>query len=326
MTTPVKRFAAKRLTAREFQRWVVSVQLGHRRPPGRQGEPFGSSWRLSHFRCAEAASHGARSAIWDSRPARRRTRRALRRTGLPASSASTKAFSSTTGPRAVLMRTAVGFITASSATPTRWRVDSFKGTCKLTMSDRSSKSASVGTYPLRPVSCRDVWMTSMSKPDARCATACPMRPKPTSPSVVPSRIREQEARAEPPASPATFSQVLFGTRRQPGGRQDEEKCEVRRRVIEDARGAAHRDAQRCGRFHINVVVTHRCVCHSGAAPPLRLEDRRVHWISQVANDPIELRCQGHQPVRCERPRSRRALRSRGPPREVGRSRPVSGGV
>ena len=57
----------------------------------------------------------------------------------------TKAFSSTTGPRAVLTSTAVGFMTASSAAPMRWRVDSVRGTCRLTMSERRSNSSSVGT-------------------------------------------------------------------------------------------------------------------------------------------------------------------------------------
>ena len=69
-----------------------------------------------------------------------------------------------------------GFMSSSSAAPMRWRVESVSGTCKLTMSERSRISCNEGTKPRKPVSFRAVWMTSMSKPSALCATAGPMRP------------------------------------------------------------------------------------------------------------------------------------------------------
>ena len=50
-------------------------------------------------------------------------------------SARASAASSTTGPRAVLIRIAVGFIIRSSASPIEWRVTSFNGTWMLTKSD-----------------------------------------------------------------------------------------------------------------------------------------------------------------------------------------------
>ena len=70
-------------------------------------------------------------------------------------------------------------------------MESLSGTCRLTMSDRSRSTSSVGTKPARPVSWRVVWITSMSNPAARWATARAIRPNPTSPSVAPwtSRAR-----------------------------------------------------------------------------------------------------------------------------------------
>ncbi len=52
----------------------------------------------------------------------------------PSSSARASAASSTTGPRLVLTRYAVGFISPSSRSPIRWRVSSVSGTCSETTS------------------------------------------------------------------------------------------------------------------------------------------------------------------------------------------------
>lgn len=61
------------------------------------------------------------------------------------SSASTNAASSIIGPRAVLMRNAVGFIIASEAASMRCVVDGRRGTWRLTMS-ASASSASFDLY------------------------------------------------------------------------------------------------------------------------------------------------------------------------------------
>ena len=219
---------------------------------------------------------------------------------MPASRASTSAFSSTTGPRAVLMRIAVGFMTASSAAPMRWRVDSFKGTCRLTMSERLSNSGSAGTNPLRPVSWRVVWMTSMSNPDALCATARAMRPKPTSPSVAPCTSRARcVPNPQPPHRPSRRSRSASEAR--PRRREDQEEREVRRRVIEDSRCVAHRDAHLGGRCDVDVVVPDRGVCHHTQSPgPSRFEDGCVDPVREVAHDAVEVRGQPRQIPRRER--------------------------
>ena len=98
---------------------------------------------------------------------------------------------STTGPRAVLIRIAVGRIAASAAASMRCRVSALRLTCSETKSAAASSSAS-GTH-VAPVWSstsavardRALYTTRMPKPAARRATACPMRPKPTIPSVAP---------------------------------------------------------------------------------------------------------------------------------------------
>ena len=170
------------------------------------------------------------------------------------------AFSSTTGPRAVLTSTAVGFMTASSAAPMRWRVDSVSGTCRLTMSERSSNSSSVGTKPGRPVSCRVVWMTSMSKPTARWATARAIRPNPTRPRVAPCTSRARwSPKPQPVQRPSRRSRSASVDRRVAG--EDEEEGQVGRRVIEHAGRVADRDPQRMGRDDVDVVVADGRVGH-----------------------------------------------------------------
>ena len=56
-------------------------------------------------------------------------------------SARISAASSTIGPRAVLIRNAVGFISANSRSLIMWRVSSLSGGCNETKSERASNSS-----------------------------------------------------------------------------------------------------------------------------------------------------------------------------------------
>jgi len=97
----------------------------------------------------------------------------------PRRSASTSAAWSTIAARAVLTRIAERFMRLSAWSSMRWRVRGVSGQWSETTSERAS-SSSIGTPPDRLV-----WRTVIPNPRARSATARPMRPSPTTPSVAP---------------------------------------------------------------------------------------------------------------------------------------------
>ena len=102
---------------------------------------------------------------------------------------------STSGPRAVFTRIACGFIRRSCGSPISPTVSGPSGACSETKSERSSSSSS-GTPPPR-----EVWITSIPNPSARRATAEPIRPIPTMPSVAPlnsSPSRKSGSQLQPP--------------------------------------------------------------------------------------------------------------------------------
>ena len=116
-------------------------------------------------------------------PARARRRRAPRRRSSPAWSAATSAASSTTGPRAVLTRTAVGFIAASASASTRWCVSGVSGQWRLTTSAAASRGGgrrraprSVGSRAVRLGELRDA---AADPPGPTTRTSFPSRPSPT---------------------------------------------------------------------------------------------------------------------------------------------------
>ncbi len=107
----------------------------------------------------------------------------------PSRNARASAASSTMPPRAMLTSVAPGFIRASCAAPIRWCVCAEYGSTSTTWSEvASSVSSSTRAAPssasfgagLRLVYCRRI-----EKPLARRATAEPIRPMPTMPSVAP---------------------------------------------------------------------------------------------------------------------------------------------
>src|ERR1700694_3409956 len=107
-------------------------------------------------------------------------------------SASTRAASSTTGPREVLMRIAVFFIKANCGVLSRCCVSGVSGTCTETKSD--SASSLPRSTRVAPSCCSasggsgfgSWYSTRMLKPFARWATPRPMRPTPMSPNVAPN--------------------------------------------------------------------------------------------------------------------------------------------
>ena len=206
----------------------------------------------------------------------------------PDSSASARASSSTTGPRAVLISTAVGFMRASSAAPMRWRVDAVSGTWRLTMSDRSSSSSSVAdeTGHAGVVPCRmdDPHVETLGPLGDRTGNA-PEADEPKSRSVHVTG----EVGAESPARPAALSQVALCSRGEARGGEDQEERQICRRVIEHAGGVADCDAHRVRRDDIDVVVSHGSVRHH-AQPSASsgLEHRRIDAIGEMADDAVAL--------------------------------------
>jgi len=75
--------------------------------------------------------------------------------------ASIKADWSTTGPRAVFIRMAEGFILANCSRPITPRVSSVKGRWRLTMSLRPSNSSS-STCSIATLSIRNLWRSKPS--------------------------------------------------------------------------------------------------------------------------------------------------------------------
>jgi len=124
---------------------------------------------------------------------------------LPLSTKRATAASSTTPPRAAFTRYAPGFMAASCASPSMPRVDSVSGTCSETTSPRRSTSSSVPSSMSSPEAFSSVRngskaTTRMPNARARFATSLPMRPAPTSPSVLPySSVPWNDLRSHSPA-------------------------------------------------------------------------------------------------------------------------------
>ena len=111
----------------------------------------------------------------------------------------------------------------------------------MSLAARSASRSAV--HPGSPVSWRVWCSTSMPKPLARRATACPMRPKPTTPSVAPCTSRPRYwLMPQPGQRPARRSASAVG--REPGRGEDQQEGEVGRGLVEHARRVAHRDAGR----------------------------------------------------------------------------------
>ena len=108
----------------------------------------------------------------------------------PPSRASEMAAWATNCPRAVFTSRAARFIAASSARPSQCRVSALSGTWSETKSDSASSVAlSTRTRPSSASSSgrgeRLTYSSRIPKPRARRATAAPIFPRPTRPSVAP---------------------------------------------------------------------------------------------------------------------------------------------
>ena len=244
------------MPARSCARFVSARLIG--RPPARRPGSRASSWtRPAPRRCGgsptpisrwastvvapicgvrmtfgRSASGGIRpspSATWTSSPAP---------AGPPGpSSASRRAASSTTPPRAMLTRKLPDFIRPSSAGPMSPRVDGPSGTWMLRKSDRSSTS-SRGSRSMPSLANRaarsglgSATQPMVVMPHARPsrATVVPIEPRPTMPSVLPPRFQPTTSfLAQCPlrhmrststtwrASPRNIANVSSATARAPG--------------------------------------------------------------------------------------------------------------
>ena len=118
------------------------------------------------------------------------------------------------------------------------------GTCRLTMSRVPEQLVEIGDVARRPRSAGARGGAPASpKPAARAATARPMRPKPTSPSVAPCTSRPRYC-VDAPARPRAGAQVALGVGREPRRREDQQEREVGGRLVEHTRRVAHDDAVR----------------------------------------------------------------------------------
>src|SRR3989344_5519490 len=194
---------------------------------------------------------------------------------VPRFSASMSAASSTTPPRAALIRIAVGFIFANSGAPIIWCVAGEYGTCSVRMSERDSSSSMLtyAAWQLFSTSAdrrRVLWYsTVMSKPRARRATAWPMRPMPRMARESPEHILEHFARhrdsgpihlatsrllikilRQPQADPwkrikQEYGENLDAHERHHAGEDLGERHVRRRHALEIKRGHRHRRRQEC---------------------------------------------------------------------------------
>ena len=147
-------------------------------------------------------------------------------------SASTRAASSTTGPRAVLTRYDPGRMSASSRAPMRCRVSGSSGTCRLTMSasrsrsssparnsQRAARTASGPPAAARSSSCRPPACPSRGPagpPPARCAP-CPRCPGSRPATARPSSMNGLQRSKRPSRtirSPSTTRRTVLRIRAQ----------------------------------------------------------------------------------------------------------------
>ena len=169
--------------------------------PRRRACPSPLAPRASRRRCAARGRRCRARGAPSSPPARARRRRAPRRRSVRSASARASAASSTTGPRLVFTRYAVGFISPSSRSPIRCRVSGVSGTWSETTSAAASSSSS---------GVSGVCTTSIPCARASPATAQPILPKPTMPSVFPARPSpSMNVGAQSHGSPARTKAVAF---------------------------------------------------------------------------------------------------------------------
>ena len=138
------------------------------------------------------------------------------------------------------------------------------------MSDSARRSSRAGTYPGISVR-RRVWCsTCMPKPDARRATARPMRPYPTRPRVAPCTSWPRYWLTPHPdhAPPQRRSRFCLRCQRRHGALEHEEEGDIGGGLVEHAGGIAHRHPQAAGGVDVDVVVSHRHVGDHSAGPPL----------------------------------------------------------
>ena len=178
-----------------------------RRPCRRRGAA--GARRCGRWR-SRADAAGADCPRASAPPPRRRWPRPRSRRG---PSASRSAASSTSGPRAVLMRYASGRISASSRAPIRWRVSGVSvAWTDTTLDDRSSVSRSTSETPAASASAASTygsWQRSRtSQPARRRATARPTLPSPIMPIVHPATMRPTSGTRHPPSRMAA---CLAGT-------------------------------------------------------------------------------------------------------------------
>ena len=202
----------------------------------------------------------------------------------PASSAATSAASSTTGPRAVLTRWAVGFIARSSAAPIRWCVAGVRGQCSETTSDAVSSSPSSTTRAPRPSTTpgsgaeRPASRISMPNAVARRAVARPIAPGPTMPRVLPRRPVPR-SRGEVPLPRLPGAHPALGGAQAASRHQHQGHREVGRRVGEHPGGVGHDHAALGAGGDVDVVVPHD---HVGDDP-----QTRPGGIQQLRVDPVD---------------------------------------
>ena len=94
----------------------------------------------------------------------------------------------------------------------------------------------------------------MSKPRARRATAAPMRPRPTMPSVAPATSRPRNGPSDHGRAPAPGAHELVALDEPAPRREHQREREIRRRRVEHARRVRHRDAARTARVDVEPVV------------------------------------------------------------------------
>ena len=113
----------------------------------------------------------------------------------PSASASARAASSSTPPRAVFTTIAPGLRSAMRSRERRFWVAEVSGTCSDTKSlCVSSSSSETRSAHVTPASRGLAYSTRRSNPRARRANAWPMRPKPTTPTVLPGHLGPEHPR------------------------------------------------------------------------------------------------------------------------------------
>ena len=168
----------------------------------------------------------------------------------------------------------------SASAPISPRVSGVSGACSDTKSERSSSSSSATPPP------RLVWSTSQSKPSTRRATAWPMRPKPTMPTVAPWRSWPSSS-CGLPGAPLAAADVGVPLRQSPRDAEHQRDRQVGGAVGQDVRGVADRDPARARRLDVDVVDAHRVV-RDRPQPRGRLDQLGVDAVGEQRKQTLEL--------------------------------------